>query len=274
MIQFVVDAGKCVQCGECVADCLVQALEMGADGPEMSEEGARRCIRCQHCLAICPTGAVSILGRSPEQSEEFAGGLPSPESLLLLMRARRSVRRYLDEPVDAAQIDMLMEALASAPTGVNNQGLLFHLIRDPAVMERFRREARTATQAALAKPDNGGIPQRMLGYFKAFAAGEDTVFRGAPHMLVVSVRKDAPCAFADPFIALSYFELLANSMGLGTVWCGVAMRTLFAIFPELGARVGVPDDHQPGYVLMFGKTDVRYQRTVERGPANTRDIVW
>ncbi len=274
MVQFVVDESKCVQCGECVADCLTKALEMGADGPVMSEEGVRRCIACQHCLAICPTGAVSILGRSPEQSEEFAGRLPSPESLLLLMRARRSVRRYLEEAVDGAQIDMLAEALASAPTGVNDQGLLFHLVRDPAVMERFRQEARTAVQDALAKPDNGGIPERMLGYFKAFAKGEDTVFRGAPHMLVVSVRKDSPCAFADPFIALSYFELLANSMGLGTVWCGVAMRTLFALFPELGAHVDIPEGYQAGYVMMFGKTNVRYQRTVERGPAKVRDIIW
>lgn len=273
-IQFVVDTDTCVQCGECVADCLVRALEMGADGPEMSAQGAARCIRCQHCLAICPTGAVSILGRSPEQSEEFAGRLPSPESVLLLMRARRSVRRYLPEAVAPEQLDMLMESLAGAPTGVNNQGLLFHVVRDPAVMERIRQDTRTATQNALAQPGKGGIPERLLSYFEAFAAGEDTVFRGAPHMLVVSVRKDSPCAFADPFIALSYFELLAASMGLGAVWCGVAMQALFHIFPELGARVGIPADHQPGYVMMFGKTGVRYQRTVERGPANTREIAW
>ncbi len=169
---------------------------------------------------------------------------------------------------------MLMEALASAPTGVNFQGLQFHVVRDPAVMDRIREDARKLSKEALAKPDHGGIPKRMMGYFEAFVAGDDTVFRGAPHMLVVSVDKRSPCTKADPFIAMSYFELLANSMGLGTLWCGVAMGLLFEIFPELGARIGIPEKHQPCYVMMFGKTDLHYRRTVERGPAAVHEISW
>lgn len=274
MHQFIVDQDACIQCGECVADCLLGCLEMGESAPHMTEDGAKKCIACQHCLAVCPTGAVSVAGRTPEQCEEFAGRLPAPQSLLLLMKARRSVRRYKQEAVEPEILDMLMEGLASAPTGVNNRGLLFHLVRDPAVMERIRQDARMVIRGILEEYGQSAIPERYLRYMRGLVQGQDPVFRGAPHMLVVTVRKDAPCANADPFIAMSYFELLANSLGLGTVWCGVAVRTLFELAPALGKKLGVPDDQQLGYIMMFGKPDVTYHRTVERGPANTREITW
>ena len=51
-------------------------------------------------------------------------------------------------------------------------------------------------------------------------------------MIVVSAPPEESCAEQDGVIALSYFELYAQSLGIGTVWCGLVQACLKA-FPEL-----------------------------------------
>jgi hypothetical protein len=98
----------------------------------------------------------------------------------------------------------------------------------------------------------------------ALKNGRDNIFRGAPHLLIVSAPKDSPSPEADCHIALSYFELLAAGMGLGALWSGLAKWALTMIVPELLQRLGVPDNHQVGYMMVFGHPAVTYHRTVQR----------
>jgi len=103
--------------------------------------------------------------------------------------------------------------------------------------------------------------------------GSDVIFRGAPHLVIASTPKSTPCPDANPQIALFYFELMAQSMGLGTVWDGIFKRALLML-PGLSARLGIPEDHLIGYAMAFGKPAVQYHRTVERGPANVKTVRW
>jgi len=66
-------------------------------------------------------------------------------------------------------------------------------------------------------------------------------------------------------LTLAYFELLAQSAGVGTVWCGMAKMAL-ELLPELKAVVGVPSGHYY-YTMLFGLPAVRYARTVQRDEA-------
>lgn len=77
---------------------------------------------------------------------------------------------------------------------------------------------------------------------------------------------------ADTHIFLSYFELMAQSMGLGTLWNGMVKEALDKVLPDVRERLGVPADHVIGYAMLFGRSAVTYQRTVERGPANINMI--
>jgi nitroreductase len=96
--------------------------------------------------------------------------------------------------------------------------------------------------------------------------GRDVILRGAPHLLVTSAPKDAPCPVQDTHIALATFELLASSHGLGTLWDGLFMMAL-SVCPELVGRLGIPADHILGYAMLFGKPAVEYHRPARRGPA-------
>ena len=265
-----VDTAKCVGCGMCVADCNTRALELsGADRtPRWAQNGEARCFRCQHCLAICPTGALSIMGKGADASAARGRG-PEPEELLNLIKCRRSCRNYRREGVDKGTLEKLKAMLAWVPTGVNDHRLFFGFIDDAAVMDKFRKEY----LARLLRLVESGAPgaERFGRYRDRLLAGEDVIFRGAPHMVLACTPEDAPCADVDPLIALSYFELYAQSLGLGTLWCGLFIWSLKAM-PEFLERLGVPDGYVPGYAMMFGNTGLNYPRATQPAPVGIYSV--
>lgn len=268
MLQFKVDDERCVRCGACVRDCPAVIIEQVGRGlPQIRPENEEHCLQCQHCLAVCPKGAISILGRDPDDSLALTtGSLPSFDATSRLVRGRRSVRQYRDEDVDPALVASLLEVLAHAPTGVNHRGLTFHVIDDRATMQRLRERLQDGLTAALA----AGLLAERFAYLarvveRGRETGRDTILRGAPHALIVSAAPDAPCGAEDVILSLATFDLLAQSAGLGTVWCGLLTAALLAL-PEVAAALGLPAGHR-FYCMMFGRPAVRYARTVQRPDA-------
>lgn len=274
MLSFRVDHELCIQCGECARDCPYGVIELTGSGPAIVEERASRCIRCQHCLAVCSTGALSILGKDPAESSLLAGNLPSAAQVETLIKGRRSVRWYEPEPVAPEIIAHLLEVVAHCPTGVNNRQLLFTVIEDQQAMEALRRETmagiRRAVQTRSLPPDLEFF-ESILG---AWENGRDIIFRGAPHLLAVSSPSAGPSPEQDTLIALSYFDLLASSAGLGTLWDGLAKWALTAIVPETLKKLGIPETHTLGYMMLFGTPAVRYYRTVQRGEPQVNRVQW
>ncbi len=268
MLDFAVDAERCVRCSQCVNECPVRILVRDGDSvPTIAAEDEENCMQCQHCLAICPTGALSILGRDPDCSLSLsAGGLPDLEQMTRLVRGRRSIRRYRDENVDPELVARLLATLANCPTGVNQRELTFIVIDEREVMARF---AEQAMQGLAAAAEAGRLPESLAYLTRAAELyaekGVDIVFRGAPHALIVSAPPDSPCPNQDISLALAYFELLARSAGLGTLWCGM-LRMVLSALPRLKPIIGLPADHLH-YAMLFGLPDVRFARTVQRDDA-------
>ena len=265
MLDFIVDAERCVRCGQCAKDCIAEIIEQKDKAlPSIKPEVEEDCLQCQHCLAVCPGGAISILGRDPGDSLPLEPALlPSLDAMERLVRGRRSCRHYRDENVDPALLARLLKALANAPTGVNRRELTFRVIDDRESMERFRGRAMSELRKAL---DAGEVPEQHSAVRRFVQAyyeeGRDLVFRGAPHVLIVSAPPDAPCPREDVALALAYFEFLAQSAGLGTVWCGL-ISVVLAARPQLKAGLGIPDDHIH-YQMLFGNPAFGYARTVQR----------
>lgn len=274
MLDFKVDQEKCIQCGECERDCPYDIIELSGDYPVIIADKEGQCIRCQHCLAVCSTGAISILGKDPEHSISLKDNMPSAEQMEVLIKARRSVRFYKKKPVEPEIIAHLLDVVAHCPTGVNNRQLLFTVIEDQGTMEKLRHETMEGIRKAV---QDKSLPKRLEffeGILNAWDSGKDIIFRGAPHLLVVSSPKDGPSPEADTVIALSYFELMASSMGLGTVWDGLAKWALTAILPQMTKRLGIPETHHIGYMMAFGQPAIKYHRTVQRGDAQVNRVIW
>ena len=274
MLHFTVDKELCVSCGACAEDCLPQAIQMEGEYPSIPNE--EHCMRCLHCLAVCPTGAISILGHDPAESEPLKGRLPAPEQVATLMKGRRSVRRYKQENVDPALLRRVLDVAAHAPTGVNARQLWVTVIDDTASMDAFRKEVYQRLEDLVRENRMPENPRRQ--FFSSapelWRKGLDPIFRHAPHCVLVSNAKDAPCREQDSLIYLSYFELMAQSGGLGTVWCGLLYWCLRLVLPELIPRLGIPETHELGYAMLFGSPAVQYQRTAERGPADVPRVIW
>ncbi|NVN92388.1 MAG: nitroreductase family protein [Desulfuromonadales bacterium] len=274
MLKFSIDKQKCTKCGFCANDCLAGIINMNTAYPAIAAKQEVSCFKCQHCLAICPTGAISILGKNPENSQPLKENLPDPDRIETLIKGRRSVRQYRDENLAPELIQRLLDVAWHAPTGRNARRVMFSVINDKEAMARFREEA---MQGLMRVVRENRLPAGMKFVAELVSLWEehrvDTVFRGAPHLIVASAPKVGATPEADCLIALSYFELFAQSLGVGTVWGGIAKLTFNDLVPELRKTLGIPDKHLIGYAMAFGKPAVIYHRTVEQEKASIVYVV-
>ena len=261
--NLVIDKEKCIHCEQCVNDCITHCLKMNKEEniPVFRKGGEERCIKCQHCFAICPTGALTLFGKNPENSENIDFNVNSDE-LLKLIKSRRSYRKYRQENLDEDRMNKLKDMLNWVPTGVNNHRLHFSFVDNMEVMNDFRNKVNTKLVKLLNKTPFKGIKKKFSRYINAILSGEDVIFRNAPHMIVVSTPLNAPCKDIDPIIALSYFELYAQSMGVATLWCGLAEACL-KLFPEMSEYLEIPENYKASYVMLFGLSDKKYHRTTQ-----------
>lgn len=260
-IAFTVAEDKCIQCDACVKDCPVKIIQRSDSIPTIPAASEETCIRCQHCLAVCPTGAVSILGLKPENSLPLtSGSCPSYEQMKIYARGRRSVRQFKQENVSAELIENLLADTAHAPTGCNDCDLTFSVVDDRRDIERLLEQVVSAVETESEAPE----------FLKDAAAayrqdGTDHFFRGAPHLLIVSPGAKAHCGPEDAVLTLAYFELLAQSAGVGTTWCGMLKITADAV-PAIRPILGF-EPNAYFYAMMFGLPDAHYARTVQRDNA-------
>lgn len=265
MKTITIDKEKCIRCGLCISDCLSSCIEFDEDNfPKMTAE--ERCISCQHCLAICPTGALSFNEKHPENSQAV-----DYNNILGLIKSRRSVRQYKDEEISEETFSQLKEMLPFIPTGCNSHSLHFSIVEKKSAMDTIRNRVNELLIKTMSYKALAPIVNKFSKYKDAFINGEDVIFRGAPHMVVVSSPVTAPCATVDPIIALSYFELYAQHLGLGTCWCGFAQVCL-KIFPEICEMLEIPSGYKPVYVMLLGVPAVKYQRTIQPEPYKIAEI--
>lgn len=262
--NLVIDKSKCVSCGLCIKDCISHSLEFDKDRkPCFAPGGEKRCIECQHCLAVCPAGAVSILGKMPEASESLL--MPDSKVMLDAIKYRRSTRLFKQETVSPEIIDKLKSALNYTPTGCNDHRLLFSITETKQETDKIREYVIQKLVQKLRFIPFIGPVKKFAHYKKILMSGNDVIFRNAPHIIVAASPINAPCSDIDPVIALSYFELYAASLGLGTCWCGFA-QACFKILPELKTVFNLPQEYKPVYAMLFGIPDIKYGRTTQPVP--------
>ena len=266
MIDFIINQRLCTKCGSCVADCPAMIIAMENGYPTIATENEATCYKCQHCLSVCPTGAVSILGLKPTGSQPLAGGYPAPDKVEMLIKGRRSVRRYKDENLEPALLQHLLEVAGHAPSGRNCRQVRFTVVDDKDKMAALREEVMAGLTSLV---HDNALPEGLSYYADFIALWEksryDVIFRGAPHLLITSAPISVASPLPDCLIALSYFELFAQANGVGTVWNGLAKLAINDLLPGVRKSLGIPDDHLIGYAMAFGRPAVHYARTTQHG---------
>ena len=258
--MILVDRNKCIRCGACIRDCVVEVLKTDSEKiPYLAPELEKFCLNCQHCLAVCPTGAVSCNGVSAKECTPVSP-LPEPDKMLALLRQRRTVRFFKDENVSLEILKKLKESLAWTPTGCNDHSLVFKLVESKEDMAFYREETSKMLKFLIKTGIMFLLYPRVKRFLNEILGGKDVIYRNAPHMLIVCIPDKAPCKEADPWIAASYFDLLAQSFELGTCWCGFAVHAI-KHNRKLKKHLALPRGHKIAAVLLFGKPDVTYHRS-------------
>ncbi|HBR22957.1 MAG TPA: nitroreductase family protein, partial [Firmicutes bacterium] len=62
------------------------------------------------------------------------------EDVLNLFIRRRSIRSYLDKPVEEEKIDTILEAAFAAPSACNNQPWEMVVVTEKSIMDEIRAE--------------------------------------------------------------------------------------------------------------------------------------
>lgn len=264
MIEFKLDREKCVKCKLCVTECPVLIIDGKTEFPEIKEDKEQNCLKCQHCLAICPTGSISIWGKNPEDSILVTSPIPNSLELENLMQTRRSTRKFTKVEVDKDLIHHLISMASYAPTGKNENAVQFTVVDNRDDMSKLRDLAYNRIKQYF---EENRLPASFM-YLNNFrevweAKQIDVIFRDAPHLLIVSAPKSGTEPLVDCSIASTYFDLLANSNGLGTLWDGFAKYVFEDVAPELKSDIGVPEDHEIAAVLLFGKPGRKFVRSIQ-----------
>ena len=272
MVLFHVNIEKCEKCGMCAAVCPmgIIAWQDRRTVPAPVPPAEKMCITCGHCVCVCPHGALSLEKMPVTDCEKVdPEGLPAFEQLAGLVSARRSTRVFREEPVARQIMEELISAARFAPTGKNTRILHWLVIQGREKLTPFVRHSTDWMRDLVARQHP---MSEMFGLEKIAAiqeAGHDIVLRGAPTLVVVSAPEEYMGGTVDAVIALTTFELLAASKGIGTCWAGF-FQLAAAMWPPMHEALMLPAGHKSCYAMMVGMPKYRLKRLpVRKKPSIT-----
>lgn len=287
-----VDERTCTQCGLCAKICPAEVLIMDGGKLQVSDKSLFGCIACGHCMMICPTGAITVTGRgiSPQDLLPLPGQneRANVDQLEALMRARRSVRRFREKPVDPKLVERVVELASTAPMGIPPWDIGCVSIIGREEVRRVANEIIKGYEGflkifkpwllAAMRPFIGKVKYEMFanfvrplaeGYVRAHREGRDKLFYNAPVLLIF--HNSPYTDVLDAGIACTYAMLAAESLGLGSTMIGGAPPILQRN-KALCRKLGIPDSNKPSVALILGYPAVRFRKTIRRPFAHVSTI--
>ena len=263
-IMLQVDQEKCTRCGLCAEVCPSCIIRVNEQGPVLLWNKA--CIRCGHCVAVCPQRALDHTGNPLSGQLEVTSLQPvDPATAERFLRTRRSIRAYKPDRVADPDILKVLDVARFAPSGGNSQGVSFLVLSDPTLLKKITEtviewlEEQLRQEVAWVKSYAGIVKiYRDTGY--------DIVLRGAPHLVLALYDSRNPIGRDNGRYALTYAELYAPSLGLGSCWAGFFEMAAFANHSPLLELLDLPAGKAMAGAIMLGKPKYRYQRLVNRNP--------
>ena len=127
----------CSECGQCVRVCPVHVFDLKNGKPNVARGEA--CIGCGHCWAVCPEDALAFSeDSSAAEPRPGTQSAVDPDALKLLLRERRSVRLFTEEPVLRSELDAILDAGRYSPTACNAQNVNYLVLPKRSKVDELR----------------------------------------------------------------------------------------------------------------------------------------
>lgn len=139
------------------------------------------------------------------------------DRVLDLIRYRRSIRSYTNQPLTRKEVEALIEAGLCAPSGHNKQSWLFTAVCIPEVLTELNDLVRAGFQTLKLGPRD---PQELRdAKSKVIRMGENYHFAyRAPCLIIASNDAQSHNGRADCACALENMFLTACDLGLASCW--------------------------------------------------------
>ena len=255
-----INYGICTTCGSCVNVCPNNIIQRDADNSPVIHP-TLECISCGHCIAVCPTGAMNI------GTELNPAGFSDTKLLATHLSSRRSIRVWKNNPVTKEECEELIRIAAYAPSGCNSRPVKWVVVNDPAKVRAFVSASAEALRTVQKEHPMYGL---ATGLLRKLDAGNDILCRNAPALLIVVTQSKADTGMVDSIIALTYADVYAPSIGIGTCWAGFVM-ILLGVFPQLQNVLGIPEGYKPQFALLAGHPKYTFKSIP---PREMPEIFW
>ncbi|WP_195510371.1 nitroreductase family protein [Clostridium tyrobutyricum] len=267
-----VNHDKCTQCGLCVGVCR-GTLGMGKYGPLVVDDF---CIACGHCVAVCPNGALDN-SRAPLKNQVLLEKslIPDVETTTQFLRARRSIRSYRKKRISHETIRKLLDIARFAPTACNSQGVSYHVVDDPDTLKNITAVIADWAEKSLKDGalKNSPWSKNTVNTIRQYKGnGKDTILRNAPCLIIALADKEMSSLGRDnTHFALTYAQLYASSLGLGTCWSGLFEYCAQSNYQPLLKLLKIPKSKNITGAIIAGYPLYIFRRLVDR---NTLQISW
>ncbi len=157
----------------------------------------------------------------------------------------------------------MIEVARYAPTASNAQNLEWTLIQGRDKREALSRETINWMEGVIAAQPDAPVADYVRPVVTRGHNGYDGILRTARTLIIPSAPKESANGLVDLSIALSYLELAALPLGVGTCWAGFLRGAMLAT-PALVDSMGLPGGHTWFYPIMIGYPKFKYHRLPER----------
>ena len=159
--------------------------------------------------------------------------------VLSSIMARRSIRKYLDKPVEHEKLEVIVKCGINAPSGMNRQPWIVRVVEDQKLI---------ADVTEVFKQENAEQMKRDKDF--------KNMFRNAPNLICVCTPAKGGGEL-DAGLLGENIMLAAQSMGLGTCCLGGPVRFLLSndkckFFLD---RLEIPADYKLNYIIAIGYPD-------------------
>ncbi len=131
------------------------------------------------------------------------------EAFYTLMRRRRTVRDFSDQPVPRQVIEACLRTAGVAPSGANKQPWHFVVVSDPAVKQAIRLAAEAEEQAFYGRR---ATPEWLADLAPLGTDWQKPFLETAPYLIVIFAQSHTP--LPDGSVSKHYY--VQESVGLAT----------------------------------------------------------
>lgn len=176
--------------------------------------------------------------------------------LLEMIRSRRSIRKYKDQPVERKKLEAIVEAGLFAPNPGGRQGTKIIMLEDADLIERIG----VVNANCENRNWNAGVSSEQPSIIDDLSIKSG--FYGCPALAMVCIRrasKSAVNAIGSAFVCAENIVLEAYALGVSSVIVGRAEATFSKPgMQELLDQWGLDPEYMPIVFVCLGYIDGPY----------------